>query len=410
MNRPSCRSCGQPLSISFADLGLQPIANAFRTREQLASPEVFYPLRAFVCSECKLVQLEDFGSRENHFHENYVYFSSYSRTWLDHARRYAAAMVERFSLNAQSRVVEIASNDGYLLRYFLEQRIPALGVEPSANVAEAARHKGVATRVAFFGTETARQLSAEGIAADLMPANNVLAHVPDLNDFVAGFRILLKTSGVATFEFPHVLPLIRNVYFDTIYHEHYSYFSLLALLTLLERNGLVAFDVEQLSTHGGSLRVFVAPVGANRSINPSVSKLIAEEKGAGLDTLEIYQSFGAKTRAIKRLILNMLCRLKEEGRYIAAYGAPAKGNTVLNYTGVRTDFIEFTVDRNPVKQGLFLPGTSIPVLDVSALAERRPHYVIVLPWNLAEEIMKEQANIRSWGGRFIILLPTPRIL
>lgn len=410
MNRPSCRSCGQPLSVSFADLGWQPIANAFWTREQLASPEVFYPLRAFVCSECKLVQLEDFGSRENHFHENYVYFSSYSHTWLDHARRYAAAMVERFSLNEQSRVVEIASNDGYLLRYFLEQRIPALGVEPSANVAEAARHKGVETRVAFFGTETARQLSAEGIAADLMPANNVLAHVPDLNDFLAGFRILLKTSGVATFEFPHVLPLIRNVYFDTIYHEHYSYFSLLALLTLLERNGLAAFDIEQLSTHGGSLRVFVAPVVANRSINHSVSKLIAEEKAAGLDTLEIYQSFGAKTRAVKRLILNMLCRLKEEGRSIAAYGAPAKGNTVLNYTGVGTDFIEFTVDRNPVKQGLFLPGTSIPVLDVSALEEKRPHYVIVLPWNLAEEIMKEQANIRSWGGRFIILLPTPRIL
>jgi hypothetical protein len=410
MNSPSCRSCGLPLSISFSDLGLQPIANAFRTREQLSSPEIFYPLRAFVCSECKLVQLEDFGSRENFFHDNYVYFSSYSRSWLEHARRYAAAMIERFSLNEQSWVVEIASNDGYLLRYFLEQRIPVLGVEPSANVAESARVKGVETRVVFFGSEMARQLLAEGIAADLMPANNVLPHVPDLNDFVAGFRILLKASGVATFEFQHLLPLIRNVYFDTIYHEHYSYFSLIALLPLLKRNGLAAFDVTQLPTHGGSLRVFVAPVEANRHTAPSISKLIADEKAAGLDTLEIYQSFAAKTRAIKRSILNMLCRLKEEGHSIAAYGAPAKGNTLLNYTGVRTDFIDFTVDRNPVKQGLFLPGTAIPVLDVSALDEKRPDYVILLPWNLAGEIMEEQANIRSWGGRFVTLLPTPCIL
>jgi C-methyltransferase C-terminal domain/Putative zinc binding domain/Methyltransferase domain len=410
MNRRSCRSCGLPLSISFADLGLQPIANAFRSREQLSSSEIFYPLRAFVCSGCKLVQLEDFSSREDHFHENYVYFSSYSHTWLEHARRYAAEMIDRFGLNEQSRVVEIASNDGYLLRYFLEQQISALGIEPSANVAEAARRQCIETRVAFFGAQTARQLSAEGIAADLMPANNVLAHVPDLNDFVAGFRILLKASGVATFEFPHLLPLIRNLYFDTIYHEHYSYFSLLALLPLLERNGLTAFDVEELSTHGGSLRVYVAPVEANRSINPSISALIAEEMAAGLDRLEIYQSFAAKTRAIKRSILNMLCRLKDEGHSIAAYGAPAKGNTLLNYTGIRTDFIDFTVDRNPVKQGLFLPGTSIPVRDVSALEEKKPDYVIILPWNLAGEIMEDQAHIRSWGGRFIILLPAPRIL
>jgi hypothetical protein len=410
MSRRSCRSCGLPLSISFADLGLQPIANAFRNREQLSSPEIFYPLRAFVCSGCKLVQLDDFGSRENHFHENYVYFSSYSRTWLEHARRYAAEMIERFRLNEQSRVVEIASNDGYLLRYFLEQQISALGIEPSANVAEAACRQGIETRVAFFGAQTARQLSAEGIAADLMPANNVLAHVPDLNDFVAGFRILLKTSGVATFEFPHLLPLIRNLYFDTIYHEHYSYISLLALLPLLERNGLTAFDVEELPTHGGSLRVYVAPVESNRSINSSISALIAKEMAAGLDRLEIYQSFAAKPRAIKRSILNMLCRLKDEGHSIAAYGAPAKGNTLLNYTGIRTDFIDFTVDRNPVKQGLFLPGTSIPVLDVSALEEKRPDYVIILPWNLAEEIMEDQAHIRSWGGHFIILLPAPRIL
>jgi SAM-dependent methyltransferase len=410
MNMPTCRSCRQPLAISFADLGLQPIANAFRSHEQLSSPEMFYPLRAFVCSECKLVQLEDFGSRESHFHENYVYFSSYARSWLDHASRYAVAMIERFGLNTQSRVVEIASNDGYLLRYFLEQKISALGIEPSANVADAARRQGIETRVAFFGTATARQLSDEGIKADLMPANNVLAHVPDLNDFVAGFRILLKTSGVATFEFPHLLSLIQNVYFDTIYHEHYSYLSLLALLALLERNGLSVFDVEHLLTHGGSLRVFAAPVEANRSVLPSVAKLIAEEKAAGLDSLGVYQSFGSKTRAIKRSILNLLCRLKEEGHSIAAYGAPAKANTLLNYAGLGTDFIDFTVDRNPVKQGMFLPGTLIPVLDVSALEERRPDYVIVLPWNLADEIMKDQADIRSWGGRFIILLPRPRIL
>lgn len=405
-----CRSCGGPLSISFADLGAQPVSNAFRTPEQRSLPELFYPLRAFVCPACKLVQIEEAGSRESHFHANYVYFSSFSSSWLEHARRYAASMIERFDLDGASRVVEIASNDGYLLRYFLEKKIPSLGVEPSANVAAAARQRGIETRVAFFGTQTARQMAAEGLSADLMPANNVLAHVPDLNDFVAGFRILLKPRGAATFEFPHLLPLIQNVYFDTIYHEHYSYFSLLALLPLLARHGLAAFDAGQLPTHGGSLRLFVAPIEANRPASPALSALIEEEKAAGLGDLPVYESFAKKTHALKRAILALLCELKDKGHSIAAYGAPAKGNTLLNYIGARTDFIDFTVDRNPAKQGLFLPGTSIPVLPVEAIEERKPDYVVILPWNLAGEIMEEQAAIRSRGGRFIILMPTPRIV
>jgi SAM-dependent methyltransferase len=357
-----------------------------------------------------LVQLDDVSSRDSHFHADYVYFSSFSNSWLEHARRYAQAMIERFSLDRSSRVVEIASNDGYLLRHFLDKGVPSLGVEPSANVAEAARRHGVETRVAFFGAETARQMAAEGLGADLMPANNVLAHVPDLNDFIAGFRVLLRPRGVATFEFPHLLPLMQNVYFDTIYHEHYSYFSLLALLPLLTRHGLAAFDVEQLPTHGGSLRVFVAPLEAERAEAPALAAQIGAEKAAGLDDLATYRSFAPKTEALKRAILGLLCRLKEEGRSVAAYGAPAKGNTLLNYVGARTDFIDFTVDRNPAKQGLFLPGTLIPVLPVETLKERKPDYVVILPWNLADEIIQEQVEVRSWGGRFVLLLPTPKIV
>jgi SAM-dependent methyltransferase len=410
MSRQSCRSCGAALTASFVDLGSQPISNAFRSAEQLSSPELFYPLRAMVCSNCKLVQLEDIASRDAHFHANYVYFSSFSNSWLDHARAYAIAMIERFHLDSTSRVVEIASNDGYLLRNFNERGIPSLGVEPSANVAAAARAQGVETREAFFGAETASEMAADGLSADLMAANNVLAHVPDLNDFVAGFRILLKPSGVATFEFPHLLPLIRNVYFDTIYHEHYSYFSLLALLPLLQRQGLEAFDVEKLSTQGGSLRLFVAPASSNRAAAASLAHLIAEEKAAGLDNLATYASFQDKTYSAKRAILSLLCDLKVKGHAIAAYGAPAKGNTLLNFIGARTDFIDFTVDRNPNKQGLFLPGTAVPVLPVEALVERKPDYVLILPWNLASEIMDEQSALCAGGSRFIIPMPRPTIV
>jgi SAM-dependent methyltransferase len=410
MSGQPCRSCGAILTASFVDLGGQPISNAFRTAEQLSSPELFYPLRAMVCSNCKLVQLKDTASREAHFHANYVYFSSFSKSWLNHAQAYATAMIARFHLDATSRVVEIASNDGYLLRNFNERGIPSLGVEPSANVAAAARAQGVETREAFFGAETALEMAAEGLSADLMPSNNVLAHVPDLNDFVAGFRILLKPSGVATFEFPHLLPLIQNVYFDTIYHEHYSYFSLLALLPLLQRQGLEAFDVEKLSTHGGSLRLFVAPAGSNRAAAASLTRLIAEEKAAGLDDLVTYASFKDKTYSAKRAILSLLCDLKMNGHAIAAYGAPAKGNTLLNFIGARTDFIDFTVDRNPNKQGLFLPGTAVPVLPVEALMERKPDYVLILPWNLASEIMDELSALRAAGSRFIIPLPRPIIV
>jgi len=410
MSGKACRSCGAALTTSFVDLGGQPISNAFRAVEQLSSPELFYPLRAMVCADCKLVQLEDTPPRDAHFHADYIYFSSFSTSWLDHACAYATAMIERFHLDGASRVVEIASNDGYLLRNFNARGIPSLGVEPSANVAAAARAQGVETREAFFGAQTALAMVGDGLSADLMPANNVLAHVPDLNDFVAGFRILLKPSGVATFEFPHLLPLIRNVYFDTIYHEHYSYFSLLALLPLLQRQGLEAFDVEKHSTHGGSLRLFVAPAGSNRPKTDAIAHLIAEEKAAGLGDLATYASFKDKTYSAKRAILSLLCDLKEKGHAIAAYGAPAKGNTLLNFIGAKTDFIDYTVDRNPNKQGLFLPGTAIPVLPVETLVERKPDYVLILPWNLAREIMDEQSALCASGSRFIIPLPRSHIV
>lgn len=407
MSQLLCRSCGGPLTTPFVDLGMQPISNAFRSKEQLSSPELFYPLRAFVCAACKLVQLEDVNSRESHFHADYAYFSSFSPSWLEHARLYSTRMIERLQLNGASQVVEIASNDGYLLRNFAAQNIPALGVEPSGSVAEAARKKGIPTEVAFFGSETAQRLVDGGFAADLAPANNVLAHVPDLNDFVEGFRILLKPSGIATFEFPHLLPLIRNVYFDTIYHEHYSYFSLLALLPLFARHGLFPFDVEELSTHGGSLRLYVGHVGANRTASPALARILQEEKAAGLDDLAAYAGFGEKTAAVKRAILTQLCALKEKGCKIAAYGAPAKGNTLLNYLGARTDFIDFTVDRNPAKQGLFLPGVAIPILPPEALQERKPDFVVILPWNLADEIIETQRESLAPGARFLILLPSP---
>ncbi len=410
VTEPACRACGAGLDVGFVDLGMQPIANAFRTQAELSQPETRYPLRAFVCRRCLLVQLEDHGAREAHFHAGYLYFSSFSDSWLDHARNYAAAMTARFGLGPQSRVVEIASNDGYLLRHFAARGIPCLGVDPASGVAQAAMRAGIPTRIAFFGRAYAERLRAEGLAADLMPANNVLAHVPDIGDFVAGFRVLLKPDGVATFEFPHLLHLIQGVQFDTIYHEHYSYLSLTALLPLFERHGLAVFDVEHLSTHGGSLRVFAARVEAGRAPSVAVAACLAEEARAGLTDLATYRGFAARADAATRALLALLRGLKRDGARIAAYGAPAKGNTLLNYAGIGTDIIDFAVDRNPAKQGLFLPGSAIPVLPVSALAERRPDHVLILPWNLTDEIVAQQAGIAAWGGRFIVPMPVPRVI
>ncbi|HEY2658086.1 MAG TPA: class I SAM-dependent methyltransferase [Caulobacteraceae bacterium] len=406
-----CRSCAAPLERVFVDLGMSPISNAMRHPDQSGEAERFYPLRTFVCGVCKLVQIQDVESREAHFHGDYTYFSSYSASWLRHAEAYVAMMAERFEVGASAQVVEVASNDGYLLQYFKQRGVPVLGVDPAANCAEVAeRERGVPTRVGFFGAELAAALVAEGKSADIMAANNVLAHVPDINDFVEGFRVLLKPKGAATFEFPHLLRLIEANYFDTIYHEHYSYLSLLSVERLLSRHGLAVFDVEELATHGGSLRVFVSHVGAHGEASDRVESFRAREEAAGLDHLTAYADFADRVRATKRDFLRLLIGLKDQGARIVAYGAPAKGNTLLNYCGVRGDFLDYAVDANPHKQGLVLPGTGVAVFAPERIFETKPDYVLILPWNLKDEIIGQMAGIREWGGRFILPLPEPIIL
>ncbi len=407
----ACRACAAPLEQVFVDLGLSPISNAMRRPDQSSEAERFYPLRTYVCGVCKLVQIEDVESREAHFHGDYTYFSSYSASWLRHAEAYVAMMIERFGVGPSAQVVEVASNDGYLLQYFKQRGVPVLGVDPAANCADAAeRERGVPTHVGFFGAELAQRLVAEGKAADITAANNVLAHVPDINDFVEGFKILLKPQGVATFEFPHLLRLIEANYFDTIYHEHYSYLSLLAVERLFARHGLDVFDVEELTTHGGSLRVFAGHAGAHGEASDRVEAFRVKEAKAGLDDLAAYADFADRVRATKRTLLKLLIELKDQGARIVAYGAPAKGNTLLNYCGVRGDFIDYAVDANPHKQGLLLPGTGIPVFAPAKIFETRPDYVLILPWNLKDEIIGQVAGIRDWGGRFILPLPQPIII
>jgi SAM-dependent methyltransferase len=405
-----CRSCGAPLATLFVDLGPSPISNAFRTTDELSEPETFYPLRAYVCEACWLVQLDDVAGRDTHFNADYAYFSSYSSTWLEHAERFAAMAIDRLRLGSSSRVVEVASNDGYLLQYFLKRGIPSLGIDPAANCAEAAqRNHGLETVVAFFGRDIAATLRVERGPADLIVANNVLAHVPDLNDFVAGFAALLAPEGTATFEFPHLLELIARNEFDTIYHEHYSYLSLLAVTPLFARHGLAVVDVERLPTHGHSLRLFVRHAAVAKPA-PAVAALLTDERAAGLDNKATYDGFAEKVRATKRSLVALLIGLKQEGKIIAGYGAPAKGNTLLNYCGIRTDFIDFTVDRNPAKQGRFLPGTGIPVLAPDELRRAKPDYLLILPWNLMDEIMADCSFVREWGGKFIVPIPAPRVL
>lgn len=407
---PKCRSCGAPLTAVLVDLGMTPISNAFVRAEHASHSERFYPLTSFVCDRCWLVQLEDFETPETHFHAEYVYFSSFSDSWLAHARGFVEGVVPRLALGSKSRVVEVGSNDGYLLQYFVQRGIPCLGIDPAANCAKAAwEMRRVPTEVAFFGSKAATRLREQGGTADLIIANNVLAHVPDINDFVAGFRILLGEQGVATFEFPHVLEMIRNIEFDTIYHEHYSYLSLLALEPLFERHGLRVVDVERLSTHGGSLRLYVAH-DERIQVREAVEVLRREEVGAGLDRLETYENFGQRVRQLKRSLLRLLIELIEAGKSVAGYGAPAKGNTLLNYCGIGRDFIAFTADRNVHKQGLLLPGTRIPVLAPDEIAKRRPDYVLILPWNLRQEIVEQINQIPGWTGQFIIPVPEPVVL
>ena len=406
MSSGQCRFCGTPLEHTFADLGMSPVSNAFLKREQLNLKESFYPLHAYVCSGCLLVQLEQFESPEAIFNDEYAYFSSFSDSWLKHAKKYADEMVRRFRIDQSSFVVEIASNDGYLLQYFVGKQIPVLGVEPSANVAEAARKKGVDTLVKFFGVKTAKQLVAKGRKADLLLGNNVLAHVPDLNDFVAGMKILLKPDGVITMEFPHLLRLMRENQFDTIYHEHFSYFSFLSVEKVFARHGLTLFDVQHLPTHGGSLRIYAKHAeDRSKEVASAVVTLLAEERAANLDKLATYGEFAEKVRVTKRKLLQFLVNAKENGKSIAAYGAPAKGNTLLNYCGVRTDFIDYAVDRNPHKQGMYLPGTHIPIYEPDHIFKTKPDYLLILPWNLRDEIVQQMSGIRQWGGQFVVPIP-----
>jgi SAM-dependent methyltransferase len=401
-----CRLCGAPLEHVVADLGVSPVANDFLDEDDLGRMEPFYPLKALVCAQCLLVQLEAFEPPERIFSDEYAYFSSYSSSWLDHARRYTTAMVERLGLGAESKVVEIASNDGYLLQYFVERGVQVLGVEPTANTAAAAVAKGVPTAVRFFGRDAATELRAEH-TADLLVANNVLAHVPDLNDFVAGLALLLAPDGVLTIEFPHLLRLLEEAQFDTIYHEHFSYFSLLTASRALERHGLAIFDVEELSTHGGSLRVYAGH--APREPGDRVLELGKRERAAGLEDVATYVAFADRVRREKREIVRFFIEQKEAGVSIAGYGAPAKGNTLLNYCGVGRDFIDYTVDLNPHKQGRYLPGTRIPILAPDEIRRTRPDLVFILPWNIRDEVMEQLDFVREWGGRFAARSPEIRI-
>jgi SAM-dependent methyltransferase len=402
--RGSCRFCGAPLVHTFADLGLSPIANDYLSEDALGRMEPFYPLHARVCDRCFLVQLEELETPDEIF-SDYAYFSSYSSSWLEHCRRYVEMAIERFELDSGSHVVELASNDGYLLQYFVERGVPVLGVEPAANVAEVAVERGVPTEVAFFGTDTAARL-AEARKPDLLIGNNVLAHVPDLNDFVAGMRELLAPGGVITMEFPHLERLIEDRQFDTIYHEHYSYFSLLTARRVFGAHGLSIFDVDELPTHGGSLRIYATHTDdATRPVSDAVRTIEAREERAGFTEVETYVSFGQAVLQEKRDILESLIGLKNDGKTIAGYGAPAKGNTLLNFCGIGTDFIEFTADRSPHKQGRFLPGSRIPILAPEEIERTRPDVVFILAWNLREEIMEQLRFVADWGGRFLVRAP-----
>lgn len=405
-----CRFCNISLSDVFVDLGVSPLSNAYIKAKDLKNKENFYPLKPLICSNCFLVQLPELERAENIFASDYAYFSSYSDSWLRHAENYTQNMIERFGFNEKSFVVEIASNDGYLLQYFKQRKIPVLGIEPASNVAEAAIKKGIPTLIKFFNTDTARELAAEGKRADLIIGNNVLAHVPNLNDFVQGMKIALKPDGLITMEFPHLLRLIEENQFDTIYHEHFSYFSFITANQVFKSHGLKIFDVDELSTHGGSLRIYAChEEDASKKITENVSELIDREIKKGLKDMKYYQSFHEKVKETKRNILEFFIRAKREGKTIAGYGAPAKGNTLLNYCGIRTDFIDFTVDRNPHKQGCYLPGSRIPIYHPDRIKETRPDYVVILPWNLKVEIMNQISYIREWGGKFVTLIPEVRV-
>ena len=404
-----CRHCGNGLKHTLIDLGMSPLCESFLTAAQLGEPETHYPLHVRICDSCWLAQLPEFVSPAHIFTE-YAYFSSYSTSWVAHAKRYCGMMKARLDLPDNSFVVELGSNDGYLLQHFLELGQRVLGIEPAANVAETARARGIPTRTAFFSTETATQVVAERGHADLIVANNVLAQVPELNDFVAGMAHLLGPEGVITIEVPHVERLIAENQFDTIYHEHFSYFSLVTVERLAAANGLVPIDVEELPTHGGSLRIYLAHRHSTQPVSARVGKMLAQERGAGLETLSAYSDFAGRVQHTKRDLLAVLIAAKEEGKRICGYGAPGKGNTLLNYCGIGTDFLEFTVDRNPYKHGRYTPGMHIPIEPVEAIDAAQPDYILILPWNLKQEIVAQMRHVGTWGGKFIVPIPEIAII
>jgi len=402
----NCRHCNTPLSLSLVDLGAAPPSNAYLTTASLKAPEKHFPLRVLVCGSCWLVQTEDFAHADELFDAEYAYFSGFSESWLKHSERYVGEMVERFSLGSESHVVEVAANDGYLLQFVKTRGIPCTGVEPTASTAAAAREKGIEIVEEFFGVILAEKMAAKGLQADLTAANNVLAHVPDINDFVAGFAKLLKPQGVSTFEFPHLMNLIDLSQFDTIYHEHFSYLSLTSVAKIFTANGLTVFDVQELPTHGGSLRVFAqrSDTGVHHVTN-AVRGLLARETSMGLSTKEYYSGFQIKTDRIKDDFLRFLLDAKKNVKSVAAYGAAAKGNTLMNYAGIRPDTISFVVDKNPAKQGKFMPGSRIPIVSEELMLDAKPDYVVILPWNLKDEVILQIGYIREWNGKFVITVP-----
>jgi 2-polyprenyl-3-methyl-5-hydroxy-6-metoxy-1,4-benzoquinol methylase len=406
---PVCRFCKSPLQHMLVDLGMSPLCENFLSAEQLNHMEPFYPLRVYVCESCFLAQLEEYVSPEEIFNE-YAYFSSYADSWLQHAKNYSDLMIERFGINSDSFVVEIASNDGYLLQNFVEKSIPVLGIEPARNVAKVALEKGIPTIIEFFGEKMARDMASKGKQADLVLGNNVLAQVPDLNDFVRGMKVLLKPQGIVTIEFPHLVRLMEENQFDTIYHEHFSYFSFIAVEKIFAAHKLTIFDVEELPTHGGSLRIYARhSEDETRSLSEAVTELRSREEALGLTRMETYSAFSEQVKETKRKLLEFLIKVKREGKTVCGYGAPGKGNTLLNYCGIRTDFLDYTVDRNPYKHGKFTPGTHIPIFPPEKIRDTRPDYLLILPWNVKDEIMKQQSYIKEWGGQFIVPIPEVKV-
>ena len=407
----NCRYCKNKLTHEFADLGFSPPSNSFLTKEQLNAPETFYPLKIMVCEKCFLVQIDEFAKHDEIFSSDYAYFSSFSTSWLAHVKAYTEMMVKRFGFNEQSQVIEIASNDGYLLQYFKAQNVPVLGIEPTANTAAAAKEKGIDSVVDFFGVRLATKLAAENKKADLLLGNNVLAHVPDINDFAGGLKILLKENGVITFEFPHLLQLIDKNQFDTVYHEHFSYLSLIAVKQIFESQGLQLFDVEEVTTHGGSLRIFAKHKEDNtKEVSDRVLKMLNKEKDFGLEDLAVYENFQQKAEKVKNDFTEFLVHAKKEGKKTAAYGAAAKGNTLLNFAGTKKDLLSFVVDASPHKQNKFLPGVHIPVFSEEKIKAEKPDYIVILPWNLKEEIANQLAYIKDWGGKFVVAVPELAVL